>query len=133
MAQVQIKFNDEMYFVEQADLEFMRNEIAKYLSDDMSGEGAMVHFNNTNYAIDSTKLSIAVNELVKHVESLPDGNRYVFLGGNEYSVGGIDAAIEELSKYMYVLDAKVINDTNAIVGKAVVGLAIVGYNNIEGG
>ena len=98
MANLNIKFNDADYYIDESALAEATASLKSHLSTTMSGTGAKVSLGGISYNIDSTKLTTATNNFVSHLGTISGSGAKVKVNGVEYAIGTdkISGSISEL-------------------------------------
>ena len=98
MAKTNIKFNNTTYSVDESVLAPAKTELQTHLSTVMNGTGATISLGGTEYSVDSTKLSTAMNSFISYLGTIEGNGSKVVVNGTEYSIDStkLTSAISEI-------------------------------------
>lgn len=89
MAKREIRFNDEVYSIEESVIEASLAEMKSRLVDDYSGSGTILVYDGTTINVDSAKLAAAASNLAAMLNGFAGSGANIVVNGVTY---GIDSA-----------------------------------------
>ena len=86
MAKINIPFDGKSYSIDESTLASVSPRLQLHLERNMNGEGAVINFGGTAYAIDAAKLSDATSKFVFYLSTITGSGSEVEIGGTKYSI-----------------------------------------------
>jgi hypothetical protein len=102
MAKINIHLNNKVHSVDESALLPAYDKLHTHLSAVMSGDGATVKLDGTEYSVDATKLSVATDELVAWLTKIAGTGYKVVVNGVEYRVdsGKLQTAMSDFESVL---------------------------------
>lgn len=110
-----IILNNKKFNIDDTIIASINEGLKNHLLTTMAGEGATITLDGVTYNVDSTKLSVATNDFISHLNTISGDGAKVVIGGVEYSVDSakVEGAIASLEAGFGELEA---GDSDNVVG-----------------
>lgn len=112
MAEINIKLNNKIYFIDESALVDSTNDLKLHFSGEMNGTGATINLGGATYNIDATKLSAVTDDFVSHLGTIAGSGSTVKINGVEYTIGTdkIASTIAQLETAFSDLSSSIVDD-----------------------
>lgn len=121
-----IYFNNKNYFIEKSNFQKQFNDLASSASSNPGNQG--IYLDGQLYSISDELLTRVDNKLLAYIEKNPGQDYNVEIDRVAYTVNNLQNSYSLIEQILNRYSGNV--DNSAIVGRAIVGLAIVGQGGL---